>query len=56
MERGRVVWVMVGDRVVDCVISEVRGVLGEGDMVIEGGNSDYKECIGRYKELKEKKM
>ncbi|MCP5827051.1 NAD(P)-binding domain-containing protein, partial [Klebsiella pneumoniae] len=35
----RVVWVMVPDTVVDTVIDELAGVLGEGDVIIDGGNS-----------------
>ncbi|CAN3126249.1 phosphogluconate dehydrogenase (NAD(+)-dependent, decarboxylating) [Mycobacterium sp. smrl_JER01] len=40
----RVVWVMVpSGTVTDSTISELAGVLGEGDLVIDGGNSRYTE-------------
>jgi 6-phosphogluconate dehydrogenase len=53
LEKPRVVWVMVPHNVVDSVISEITPFLSEGDIVIDGGNSHYKESIRRYNELKE---
>lgn len=52
LEKPRVLWVMVPHSVVDSVISEIRPFLSEGDIVIEAGNSHYKESIRRYNELK----
>ncbi|MHC8968386.1 decarboxylating 6-phosphogluconate dehydrogenase [Priestia aryabhattai] len=56
LETPRVVWLMVPHTVVDSVISEVNPLLAEGDIVIEAGNSHYKESIRRYNELKENKI
>ncbi|MEJ9225909.1 phosphogluconate dehydrogenase (NAD(+)-dependent, decarboxylating) [Priestia aryabhattai] len=56
LETPRVVWLMVPHTVVDPVISEVKPLLAEGDIVIEAGNSHYKESIRRYNELKENKI
>ncbi|MDO6848264.1 decarboxylating 6-phosphogluconate dehydrogenase [Priestia megaterium] len=56
LETPRVVWLMVPHTVVDSVISEVTPLLAEGDIVIEAGNSHYKESIRRYNELKENKI
>ncbi|MEJ9310842.1 decarboxylating 6-phosphogluconate dehydrogenase [Priestia megaterium] len=56
LEPPRVVWLMVPHTVVDSVISEVKPLLAEGDIVIEAGNSHYKESIRRYNELKENKI
>ncbi|MFE4042812.1 MULTISPECIES: phosphogluconate dehydrogenase (NAD(+)-dependent, decarboxylating) [unclassified Priestia] len=56
LETPRVVWLMVPHTVVDFVISEVKPLLAEGDIVIEAGNSHYKESIRRYNELKENKI
>ncbi|MGG0472750.1 phosphogluconate dehydrogenase (NAD(+)-dependent, decarboxylating) [Priestia aryabhattai] len=56
LETPRVVWLMVPHTVVDSVISEVKPLLAEGDIVIEAGNSYYKESIRRYNELKENKI
>jgi 6-phosphogluconate dehydrogenase len=50
----RIVWVMVPHSVVDTVIQEVKGFLDEGDIIIEAGNSHYKESIRRANELKER--
>lgn len=44
---------MVPHTVVDSVIGEITPFLSKGDIVIDGGNSHYKESIRRYNELKE---
>ncbi|NNU27177.1 phosphogluconate dehydrogenase (NAD(+)-dependent, decarboxylating) [Isoptericola sediminis] len=51
----RVVWVMVpaGDPTRD-VLAELAGLLGEGDVVVEGGNSHYAEDQARAAELAER--
>ncbi len=56
LETPRVVWLMVPHTVVDSVISEISPLLAEGDIIIEAGNSHYKESIRRYNELKENKI
>jgi 6-phosphogluconate dehydrogenase len=53
LEQPRVLWIMVPHAVVDNVIGEVLPFLKEGDIVIEAGNSHYKESVQRYNELKE---
>ncbi|KQL42032.1 6-phosphogluconate dehydrogenase [Bacillus sp. FJAT-25509] len=53
LDTPRVLWIMVPHGVVDSVISEVKPFLSEGDIIIEAGNSHYKESIRRYDELKE---
>ncbi len=40
---------MVPHTVVDSVLSELKPLLEEGDIIIEAGNSHYKESIRRYK-------
>lgn len=50
----RVVWLMVPHLVVDTVLGELVPHLTAGDIVIDGGNSFYKESVRRYKELKRK--
>lgn len=49
----RIIWVMIPHHVVDSVLSELTPFLSEGDIVIEAGNSHYKESIRRYNQLKE---
>ena len=48
----RVIWVMVpaGDPT-EATISELRGLLSDGDIVIDGGNSYYRDSIRRAGEL-----
>jgi len=53
LDTPRILWIMVPHAVVDSVISEVKPFLTEGDIIIEAGNSHYKESIRRYNELKE---
>jgi 6-phosphogluconate dehydrogenase len=53
LETPRVIWIMVPHAVVDTVIQEIKPLLSKGDIVIEAGNSHYKESIRRYNELKE---
>ncbi|WP_028399438.1 phosphogluconate dehydrogenase (NAD(+)-dependent, decarboxylating) [Ectobacillus panaciterrae] len=53
LETPRILWIMVPHAVVDSVISEITPFLTKGDIVIEAGNSHYKESIRRYNELKE---
>ncbi|KGE19857.1 phosphogluconate dehydrogenase (NAD(+)-dependent, decarboxylating) [Paenibacillus wynnii] len=52
LERPRMVWVMVpAGPVVEGVIDTLAGLLDEGDIIIEGGNSHYKESIARAERL-----
>ncbi|WP_026583168.1 phosphogluconate dehydrogenase (NAD(+)-dependent, decarboxylating) [Bacillus sp. J33] len=54
LEKPRVLWLMIPHSVVDSVLGELTPLLREGDIVIEAGNSHYKESIRRYNLLKEK--
>ncbi|MFY4774422.1 phosphogluconate dehydrogenase (NAD(+)-dependent, decarboxylating) [Metabacillus sp. RGM 3146] len=53
LEAPRVLWIMVPHGVVDSVIGEVAPFLEKGDIVIEAGNSHYKESLRRYHAMKE---
>lgn len=53
LEQPRVLWLMVPHTVVDSVINELTPLLNNGDIVIEAGNSHYKESINRYNRLKQ---
>ncbi|PFV69526.1 6-phosphogluconate dehydrogenase (decarboxylating) [Bacillus sp. AFS059628] len=53
LQSPRILWVMVPHAVVDSVIDEVTPLLSKGDILIEAGNSHYKESIQRYEQLKE---
>ncbi len=52
----RLVWLMVPHAAVDTVLKEVIPLLSTGDVIIDGGNSPYKETIRRAKELEAKKI
>ncbi len=48
----RVVWIMVPAAVVDSVIGELAPLLIKGDVLIDGGNSNYRDDIRRASELR----
>lgn len=53
LPQPRVLWIMVPHAVVDSVLSDIKSLLHEGDIIIEAGNSHYKESIRRSEQLKE---
>jgi 6-phosphogluconate dehydrogenase len=52
LEQPRVLWIMVPHTVVDSVINDLTPFLNHGDIIIEAGNSHYKDSIRRYNYLK----
>ena len=51
----RVLWLMIpAGPLVDTVIEQLLGVMQAGDVVIDGGNSHYKDSIRRHDYLKQK--
>lgn len=52
LESPRTIWMMVpaGD-VTEQVLSELKPLLDEGDRIIDGGNSNYKDTLRRAEEL-----
>ncbi|MBV8877673.1 MAG: decarboxylating 6-phosphogluconate dehydrogenase [Gammaproteobacteria bacterium] len=48
----RVVWIMVPAAVVDSVIHELQPLLSAGDVLIDGGNSNYRDDIRRAAALR----
>ncbi|MED1944100.1 MULTISPECIES: phosphogluconate dehydrogenase (NAD(+)-dependent, decarboxylating) [Brevibacillus] len=51
----RVVWLMVpAGEIVDQLVDQLSILLDAGDIVIDGGNSHYKQSLDRYARLKEK--
>lgn len=50
----RTFWIMVPHQAVDAVISELMPSLERGDVIIDGGNSPYKESMRRARELESK--
>lgn len=54
LTKPRVVWVMVPATVVDEVLAQLVTLLEAGDIVIDGGNSYYRDDIRRAAELQER--
>lgn len=50
----RVIWLMVPHQAVDESIGELAPMLSNGDILIDGGNSPYRESIRRAEELAKK--
>jgi 6-phosphogluconate dehydrogenase len=55
LDAPRAVWLMLpAGKVTDEAVTQLRAALQPGDIVIDGGNSFYKDDVRRAKELKEK--
>lgn len=48
----RLIWIMVPANVVDDALESLKPFLRSGDILIEGGNSYFRDSIRRYEELK----
>ncbi|MET7834092.1 phosphogluconate dehydrogenase (NAD(+)-dependent, decarboxylating) [Micromonospora sediminicola] len=53
LDSPRAIWVMVPAGVTDATIDELAGVLGEGDIIIDGGNSRFSDDAPRAERLNE---
>jgi 6-phosphogluconate dehydrogenase len=51
LQPPRAVWIMVPAAIVDSVIGQLRPALAAGDVLIDGGNSNYRDDIRRAGEL-----
>ncbi|HEY2275097.1 MAG TPA: decarboxylating 6-phosphogluconate dehydrogenase, partial [Steroidobacteraceae bacterium] len=51
LESPRAIWIMLPAAAVDAVIGELRPLLAPGDVLIDGGNSNYQDDIRRAAEL-----
>ncbi|UOF88786.1 decarboxylating 6-phosphogluconate dehydrogenase [Fodinisporobacter ferrooxydans] len=55
LEKPRIIWLMVpAGTLIDRIVSEIEPYLSEGDIVIDGGNSHYKDSVRRYEHLARK--
>jgi 6-phosphogluconate dehydrogenase len=54
LSKPRAVWMMVPAAVVDRSLASLAPLLGEGDTIVDGGNSYYRDDIRRARELREK--
>jgi len=51
-EDRKIIWLMVpAGEIVDETLEEVAPLLGEGDIIVDGGNSNFNDTIERAKEL-----
>ncbi len=57
LPKQKIIWIMVtAGKPVDLVIEQLLPYLSKGDIVIDGGNSFYKDSVRRYNYLKNKKI
>ena len=54
LPKPRVVWIMIPSKFVESSLKEITPHLSKGDIIIDGGNSYYKDSIRRYHNLKKK--
>src|SRR3972149_5154499 len=48
LEKPKIVWIMVTHTAVDDVLTEVQKYISKGDVIIDGGNSYYKDTDKRF--------
>jgi 6-phosphogluconate dehydrogenase len=53
LDKPRVVWVMIPAGITGRIVEQVAGLLEEGDIIIDGGNSNYRDDVRRAKKLRE---
>ena len=53
LEKPRVAWVMIPAGITDKVVEQLGGLMEPGDIIINGGNSNYREDYDRAAALKE---
>jgi 6-phosphogluconate dehydrogenase len=57
LEGRRVIWLMIpAGNLVDEMISNLVPLLNKHDIIIDGGNSNYRDTLRRYSELKNKEI
>jgi 6-phosphogluconate dehydrogenase len=52
LEQPRAIWIMVPAGIVQQTLDQLKPLLAEGDIIIDGGNSYYRDDITRAKDLK----
>jgi len=54
LERPRVAWVMIPAGITDKVVQQLADLMDNGDIIINGGNSNYREDVDRANALRDK--
>ena len=54
LEKPRVAWVMIPAGITGKVVDQLAGLMDSGDIIIDGGNSNYREDIERAAALQQK--
>ena len=54
LEKPRVAWVMIPAGITDKVVEQLADLMDDGDIIIDGGNSNYRDDIDRAAALKPK--
>ena len=54
LERPRVAWVMIPASITGKTVEQFAGLLDEGDIIIDGGNSNYRDDVRRAQMLRQK--
>ena len=53
LERPRAVWVMIPAGITGKIVDQFAALLDEGDIIIDGGNSNYRDDVRRAAKLKD---
>ena len=53
LEQPRAVWVMIPAGITGKIVDQFAALLDEGDIIIDGGNSNYRDDVRRAKKLRE---
>ena len=54
LERPRAVWVMIPAGITGKIVDQFAALLDEGDIIIDGGNSNYRDDVRRAAKLKDR--
>jgi 6-phosphogluconate dehydrogenase len=53
LERPRAAWVMIPASLTGKIVEELAGLMDQGDIIIDGGNSNYRDDVRRAAKLRE---
>lgn len=56
LDSPKIIWIMLPARAVEEILGQLKKYLSEGDVIIDGGNSHYKDTQRRYEEFESLKI